>query len=277
MLSDRRAILLLGLMAALTAPLRVGAQTVEGRVVHGETGEPVPGAQLVLRSEYGAAENRAESDAEGRFLLASRSPGPHLLDVSRLGFADIASEPLELGQELVQVEIRLFPSPIELAPILVTARRRDVRHDATFEGALARHRVLPRVGGSRVVFRSDVEFRSTMVAADILQWFPPGRGCTVVFSNGIMARTPEAANMWLQEVPTESMEALEFYRVWADAPGDLKDFPSYIERPDPLRCSVVALWPRVDPPDRPAWTLGRVLRVGAVLGTVVLLGTLLAR
>lgn len=256
------------LLACLVAsPAR--AQTVEGRVLEAETGEPIAGATLILRDEGGSARDQTESAEDGSFLLAARRPGVHTLEVEQLGYLAPSPEPFELAEELVEVEVRLARSPIALEPLTVVGRRRDARHDATFEGALARHRIFPRMGTRRVVLRSDPEFRSSIVVSDILRWFHGRRGCTIVFSDGFLARSPEAVTMWLNEVSTENLEAVEFYRFWNDAPPDLKDVPPYVFSPQ--GCSVVALWPRVDPPDRPAWTFRRILYVVGGVGGLFLL------
>jgi len=254
---------LLGLMAG-----PAGAQTVEGRVVDAATDTPLAGATLTLRNERGVREDRGESARDGGFRLAARNQGPHSLEVTRPGFEPVTGEVLQLALEVLEVEVRLSRAPIELAPIIVTGRRRDARHDASFEGALARHQIFPRVGTRRVVLREDTEFRSAMVVADVLRWFPARRGCTIVYSNGVLARSEEWVADLLNRVSTETVEAVEFYRQWGDAPLELKDVPPYVS--SPTECSVVALWPRVSGPPPAGLTWGRALRVGTVLGTLFL-------
>jgi hypothetical protein len=270
---------LLALCAASVAQLgglspAVLGQTLEGRVIDAGSAESIPGVALILRNERGSVEARGETDQDGGFVLAARRSGSYTLEAARLGYAPLPAEPVSLEQEVLEVEILLSRSPIELDPLTVIGRRHDARGDDTFEGALARHRIFPRMGSRRVVLRSDPEFRASMVVTDILRWFPPRRGCTIVYSGGFLARTPEAATEWLEKVSTEDMEAVEFYRFWEDAPIDLKDVPSYIERPS--TCSVVALWPRISGPPPRGLTWGRALRAVGVLGTITLLGSLLS-
>jgi hypothetical protein len=266
-------VLVAALVLVVTSPLRAEGQTVVGTVLDGQSGEGVPAATVSLLGAEGVLERRTETDGEGRFLLPARTAGTYTLEVQRIGFASTRTEPLSLESEVVEVEVRLFPTPIELASLTVVGRRRDARHEATFEGALARHQLFPRAGTRRVILRGDPEFGSSIPATDILRRLPPIRECVIVHQNGIMAQTRETAMMWLEEVSTENLEALEYYRYWSDAPVELKDFPSYLGPRPPTDCSVVALWPRVDPP--PARPLGRMLWVGGIVGALFLVQTLL--
>lgn len=262
------ALVLLGLPASGLA-----AQTVMGVVLDGDSGEPIAGASVTLLAPEEVVLARTETGRDGRFILPARAAGIYAVTAERLGYAPARSDSLALGIESMEVELRLFRSPLELAPLTVVARRRDGRHDASFEGALIRHALFPRVGSRRVVFRGDPEFRSSIVTTDVLRWFTPRRGCTIVWAGGLMARSRNQAEMWLSEVSTEDLEAVEFYRSWADAPVEMKDFPSYVDSPS--RCSVVAVWPRLDPPPARIVTAGHLLGAAGVIGFVFLLRSLL--
>lgn len=250
---------------AVAAAVPVGAQTIEGIATDVETGEAVAGVELELRNERGVVVSRTRAGPDGRFHLLAREPGPHSLHASMLGYAAVPPTHIELGREVVEVEIQLSRSPIELDPLVVRGRRYDARHDATFEGAMARYERLPSVGTRRVVLRTDPEFTASFTVRDVLRWFPPGRGCAIVFSDGRVATTPEAALAWLNEASTNWLEALEYYRTWQDAPLGLRDVPPYIRYPS--SCAVVALWPRQDPPPAVAWWR-RALRLTAVVGVL---------
>jgi hypothetical protein len=251
----------------------LAAQTVVGTVVDGASEEPVPGATVALITSEGAVERRAETDAAGRLLLPARRAGAYFLEVTRIGFAPMRTDSLALRDQTVEVEIRIFRSPIELGTFTVVGRRRDARHNATLEGALVRHELFPQVGTRRVVLRGGAEFRSAMVATDILQQFDPARGCIIVYANGWIVRYPEEVEEWLQKDPTESFEALEYYRYWSDAPLDLKDAPPYVD--SPADCSVVALWPRADPPPRRTFTRGMLVGAAGMVTVVLLIRTAL--
>lgn len=263
-------LMVLILLALPASP--VAAQTVAGVARDVDTGEPLEGVELALRNERGAVVSGAATGSDGRFALAAEHPGPHTLEASRFGYAAVAPMELEVGRELVEVEVRLSPSPVELEPLVVLSRRPDPRHEGTFEGALARYEQLPSVGSRRVVMRSDAEFVATMRVTDILRWFPPSRGCSIVFWEGRVATTRETAQMWLEEASTSVLEAVEFYRTWSDAPMGLRDVPPYVVLP--TGCAVVALWMRRDPPPDGSWW-SRALAAAAAFVLVYLVGAAL--
>lgn len=248
----------LATVLALAAP-SLEAQTVTGVVLDAETQQPVAGAELTLRSDGGRAVAQDETGEDGSFTLATRQAGTYTLEVNRLDYASPPSRRIALDREIVEVEVLLSRSPLELEPITVTERRHDPRHDATLQGALVRHHQLPRVGNRRVVLREDAELRGAIRLTDVLRWFPPGRGCTIIYWNGRVQNHPALATQWMDESASH-FEAVEFYRWYSDAPRGLRDVPSYVL--DPSGCSVVALWPRLpDGRDRgPAWH--RALMVG---------------
>lgn len=242
-------LIVLILLALATSP--VAAQTVGGVARDADTEEPLEGVELVLRNERGSVVSGAETGSDGRFVLSVRSAGPYTLEATRFGYAPVAPTAIDVGRELVEVEVRLSPSPVELEPLVVLERRPDPKHEATFEGAMARYEQLPSAGWRRVVLRSDAEFVGAMRVTDILRWFPQARGCRIVFSEGRVATTAETARMWLAEASPSVLEAVEFYRTWSDAPMGLRDVPPYVF--DPTGCAVVAVWMRRDPPPPGSW------------------------
>lgn len=262
-----RALTVLTLLALPASP--VAAQTINGVATEAETGEPLDGVELVLRDERGVVVSETATGSDGRFVLSVQTSGPYTLEATRLGYAAVAPMEIEVGRELVEVEVRLSPSPVELEPLVVVGRRPDPRHEATFEGAVARYEQLPSVGSRRVVMRSDAEFVATMRVTDILRWFPPSRGCSIVFWEGRVSTTPETAEMWLGEASTSVLEAVEFYRTWSDAPVGLRDVPPYVV--DPTGCAVVGLWMRRDPPPVGSWW-SRALAATAGFALVYLVG-----
>jgi hypothetical protein len=258
------------LVAGLVLPAAVEGQTVTGVVLDAGSREALATVELLLRSEDGAVVARDESAADGTFLLSVRNAGDHTLEASRLGYA--APPPLEiaLGVEVVEVEVLLVRSPLELEPVSVVTRRRDPRHDATLQGALVRHNRFPRVGGRRVVLREDPEMASAVRIRDVLRWFPPTRRCIILYWDGRLQQHPVFVDEWLDS-STGHFEAVEFYRWFHDAPQAFQGIPSYVNDPayviDPGQCSVVALWSR--PPDERSRTGIRrrsALAAGAAAG-----------
>jgi len=249
--------------AAATAfgAVSASAQTLRGNVVDAETGESISAATVSLVDEAGRVRVTGTSAQDGAFMLNARAGGSFRVSAERIGYLPMNPQEVVIGtSELVLVRLELARSPVTLAPITVTGVRRDPRNDASFEGALARRDLFPSVGTRRVVVRSDPEMRNAMVVAEVVQWFPARRGCrsatsvrqrarpqvcgcTIVYWNGMVVGNPGIAAFYLDDLTTEAMEAVEYYRSWLDAPPQLKDSPAYIA--DPYRCAVIALWPRV--------------------------------
>lgn len=245
---------LLGLFAFAAGPVTpAAAQTVTGTVLDVDTGEPVSGVALLLRNELDNVVARAETGEDGRFALAARNPGPYVIEVERLGYAPLPPQPLTLDRELAEVEIRLSRAPIEVDPVTVTGRRRDPRHEATLEGALARYEIFPRVGSRRVALRGGPEFVAAMEVQHVLRWFGPRSGCTILYRDGRLVTSAVIVQELFLEGPADWWQAIEFYRRYQDAPRDLRDVPPYLD--SPFGCTVVALWSRDDPdaPGRSTW------------------------
>ena len=108
-------------LAALLAPVWLGAEeatTIRGLVVDGETGAPVAGVQVLVRSTpLGAL-----TDEEGRFEVARPATGVPTLVVVADGFrtVEVAVEP-EMWEEPLRISLeRLF---FEVPGLTVTANR----------------------------------------------------------------------------------------------------------------------------------------------------------
>ncbi|HEY0016939.1 MAG TPA: carboxypeptidase-like regulatory domain-containing protein [Longimicrobium sp.] len=111
-------------LVLLAAPLH--AQSVAGRVVEAETGEPVRGAVLRLWDANGRGVAAVLSDAEGRYRLTAPAAGTYQLRVERVGFATAAPSmvTLEAGRTL-RHEVRAASRRVVLEAVESrTVRRR---------------------------------------------------------------------------------------------------------------------------------------------------------
>jgi hypothetical protein len=114
------------MLAGLMLPAKpAAAQSVAGRVLEAETGQPVPGALVVLATQAGERHAVALADADGRYTLRARAAGDYTVRAERVGFASAAPAPvrLEAGQT-VQLEVRAASLRITLEPVVATGRRR---------------------------------------------------------------------------------------------------------------------------------------------------------
>lgn len=101
------------------------AQTVQGVLVSAATGEPLPGAILVLLDETGAQRRTSLSDAAGRFTISAPAPGQYRLRAERVGYAGTLSEWITLrAGEVREYRISAAADPVSLEGIVVRGKQR---------------------------------------------------------------------------------------------------------------------------------------------------------
>jgi len=108
---------LVGMIApasAQTSPLQV---TVAGRVTQGERQEPVEGAIV----EIEGTSLSSLTTSEGHFLLLGVPPGPHVMRVTRIGFATRRLSLNVPAEGVLELAVRLAPRALELEGLVVTA------------------------------------------------------------------------------------------------------------------------------------------------------------
>lgn len=108
-------------LLALAVP--AAAQTVRGTVLAAGTGEPVPGARLLLRDDDGEVQAASISGDTGEFVLRTASASLVRIEVSHLGYADWSTANFALASNtVIDIEVRLGIEAIPLDPIVVLAR-----------------------------------------------------------------------------------------------------------------------------------------------------------
>lgn len=111
--------------AAAAAPDSLGTGTVQGRVLDAATGQPVGRAQLRI-----VALGRGElSHADGTFHFHSLPAGRHVVVAARVGYAPAEVRVQVEDGRTTEVEVRLAPSVLELAPVVVTGTTGERRSD----------------------------------------------------------------------------------------------------------------------------------------------------
>jgi len=93
--------------------------SIEGRVINAETGEPIPGANIMIAGTYlGAA-----ADLNGHFVLANLNPGTYYIVCSAIGF-DKAKERLKLvAGKTSEITFHLKETAIPMNAFVVTASK----------------------------------------------------------------------------------------------------------------------------------------------------------
>jgi len=128
---------LLALLLAGPGTLSGQAMGIQGRLLAGDTGDPIAGAAVTLLDrDQGRLLVRLTGE-DGEFFLPVTRTGRYHLHAAFLGYAEATSPPLDIRpDEVVQIELRLSVEPIPLAPLTVISDR----------PALVFHSRLERVG-----------------------------------------------------------------------------------------------------------------------------------
>ena len=138
--APRTALLAAALLITSTgAPAEAAGQALRGRVVDTQVATSVVGARVSVLE--GTAELASTlTDSEGRFFLEWTGPRTVTVYVESLGYYTWVSDPLEVGDEPLAVEVAIRPQPFLMDSIRVEVRR-ERRLDAV--GFYARERRLP--------------------------------------------------------------------------------------------------------------------------------------
>ena len=118
--------------------LNASSGKLTGRVTDGETGEPLPGANVLithsilpdgsevpLGRQLGGA-----TDVNGYYFILNVSPGTYVVKASMVGFTSTAQRPVRVDLDrTVTVDFTLAMTAIELEQVVVTAKRELIKPD----------------------------------------------------------------------------------------------------------------------------------------------------
>ncbi len=120
---------LLILLLFITTSLLAGTTgKIRGLVLDSETGEPLPGVNiLLLGTHFGASTNE-----NGEFIILNLPPGYYDVEVSMLGYQKVVKKQVQVRVDLTTIlTFRLKPTAIEGEEVVVTAERPMVQKDIT--------------------------------------------------------------------------------------------------------------------------------------------------
>jgi hypothetical protein len=237
-----------------------GRGELVGVVLDNATDQPVPGVRIEVIDDARRLLHSAETDERGFFRVTRMRPGPFMLRVNRMGYRANTTPLWSIaGNQVLQVEVRLDPDAIVLAPLAVTSSRRMVRPSPVLEGFRAR----ASVGIGHFITRADIEQRQPSRVTDLLAAVPGvvleaggGRGShrTVYMARGPQGRcaaqvyvdgmllnrrlmTGRDAGFVIDDaVNPASVEGIEVYRGTAGIPAEFLT-------PE-AQCGVVVIWTR---------------------------------
>ncbi len=249
-------ILALGLATPLAGQVRI-----VGRVIDDTTERPLEGAQVTVRAADGRFLARVETEAAGTFEFTVQYVSSVRIDIRRMSYEANAMPLLHFdGRKFFQVEARLAPDAILLAPLEIIAWS-DVDMSPFLEGF--RQRL--RNGLGLYITREQIEARRPTYVADLLRDIPgvtvmgTGTGnraraqvgrslsrtdCeTQIYIDGFLMnrRTGLTRNLITDfrlddAVSPMSVEGIEVYR-------GLSTVPAEFLNPD-AKCGVIAIWTR---------------------------------
>lgn len=116
----------------LAAPIALHAQTtgkIAGRVTDADSGEPLPGANVVVAGTMMGA----VADVNGEYFILRVSPGTYEVRASLVGYQGVSKTEVEvLLDRTATVDFQLKESTVELEAIVVTADLDPVQMDVSF-------------------------------------------------------------------------------------------------------------------------------------------------
>ena len=235
---------------------------VRGTVVDEQTGEPVPAVDIVVRAANDRFIRSVVTDDEGRFRITVHYHPGIWLAASRIGYADNRTPVLWFDDHTYyEVEIRLDPSAVLLAPLEVVSKSRE-RRSPILSGFDRR----VRNGHGYYITRREIEERNATYVSDLLALVPgvrlqssggagtrrvvrmarsAGRACPVqLFVDGMQVTRRQSAGIggefygvYVDDFVTpNSVEGIEIYRGLSTVP------PEFLT-PD-ADCGVIAIWTR---------------------------------
>lgn len=229
-----------------------------GTVLDNQSEEPISGATVELLSRRGSVRARALTDDDGRFSFTVPQHDGYQFRAGRIGY-ERATTPILWTEDhrTMDIELRLDPEAVLLAPLEVTAWSRRVRPSPVTEGF--RDRMAAGIG--YFFTRDDIEARKPVYVTDMLASVPgvrlesSGRGArrriymgrtgdhcpAQIFVDGFLlngrSRLTTDADFTLDDaVSPGSVEGIEVYRGLSTAPAQFLN-------PD-SRCGVVVVWTR---------------------------------
>ena len=108
-------LLALSMICPLAILSQVGQPSVEGRVLDGLTGRPVPGAEVSVNE--GRA--RVSTDQDGGFRITELPAGTYALHVFALGYEDLMLSGVEVGPGGSPLEMTLAPAALPLSALTI--------------------------------------------------------------------------------------------------------------------------------------------------------------
>jgi hypothetical protein len=245
---------------------------VEGTVVDHETGDSISGATVSLGTGPSGVRGRGTrvTDEGGHFRFQDVPVGTYRLYVTSLGYRDMADTLWVSGDDDVGLILPLSTEPIELEPIIVTARRSSTR----MRGYERRR----RSGTGFLITREEIRRRNPRFLSELLHRMPGGMVLpTPPHGYTLLLRGQCRPGIWIDGVPVGSANSIDQLM----SPHDVEAVEVYHGFELPVEfgvnsCGGVLIWTRRGNPDaRSAETgwgiVGSLVGVAAIIAVVLVL------
>lgn len=164
--------LLLFLLLGLSAPLLAQSGTIAGRVVDAETGESLPGANvLILGTAVGTA-----TDAAGHFVLRTVAVNTHSVRVSLLGYQTVTRTIEVLEGQRVVLDVALSEQAVDLGGITVVSRRGGFVPATLAAGSKIGAAPLETPQSVSIITQDQLEVQDANTLAEALRYTPGVQG-----------------------------------------------------------------------------------------------------
>lgn len=219
---------LLLMVSLFVSALQLAAQTVGGRLLDADSGEPIASGSILLVAANGDTLRSALSGAEGAFAVGAPGAGDYRLIGVRIGYRTSPPVAVTLGATHQTVDIRLEALPIivEGVEVRVGVERRPGELGGFYERQ-------QRMASGRFVTRQEFERFPSSQLSDIvsalgvrIRYAPVGGGMTFYTGQGCLnlvidgVRISERMGSHPDELVTaRDIEAVEIYRSHSQVPG----------------------------------------------------------
>jgi len=263
-------------VARATRPLEQGEELIKGRLIDGETGDPIPYGTVRLLWRGKAPVATVLSRADGTFRLASPQAGTYRLRGERMGYKTSESDDLYLRVgDTLDVDFRLAVDAVLLDPLTVNVsakpwenRKELVGMDPFFE----RFSRYAETGFAKFMTRDSLRHWQNQVQStgEMLQWSTPMvRNADPITGEMTMRGSCKPAYYFNgMKVPYEDVRSFSPVMLEGVEVYMRPSIPADLGRDDP--CGVVVFWARQTPPDSlPPSKVGRKLAIGTIIAGFV--------
>lgn len=133
-IDQARAPLLAAALVLATTASPLSAQTISGRVVDAENGEPVGLTAMILLDADREPLVMSAADVDGHYRVETPGPGEYYLVVERLGYFENETPLFSVESEgEYGIDLEMRPEPIRLDPLQVAVRNEELEDFLTLE------------------------------------------------------------------------------------------------------------------------------------------------